>query len=257
MRNMKQLGVPLLPFAPFALLVGLAVACGGSGRFSSVAEDGSSAGAGGDATREVSSARPAQVDVPWLTAGASQGGSGSGGAAPEPASAGAGPIGDGGDGGDRSEMASDQPARQVTQTLVPVASLTGVVARPDEPQLAYGFLTFDLRDLPANILELDHASARAGDYVVQAPVPVFDVTFQTLEDAASALPNRFITTLPVGLHGDLLIPQALWPVLASDYQQRATQPYAQFRFDLPPGTDRASAQRLLRQTSLELAYLVR
>lgn len=249
MRNIHNVCFSFLP-----LLV--CIACGGASGFSAEAEPTAATGAGGEPPQDELVARPQHTDVPGLEreAGGGSGGTiaGGGTASDDVHSL----AGSGGQADDGEERPLPSGPREVLQTIHPVAALSGVVAGGGEPARVYAFLSFDLRELPDNIVTLEHATARAGDYVVAAPVPVFDVSFDDLEQASSAAPNRFITTLPSGLQGDQPIPPALWSVLGADYASRDTVPYAQFRFDLPAGTDTAIVQTLLQSTSLELDYFV-
>jgi hypothetical protein len=265
MRNIHGISRIALP------LFLVVTACGSATRFSAEAREDAAAGApgagapsaGGETEDLSADARPQPVEIRWVGGSASGGSAGAGspraessdgGSAPspdDPAGAGQGYAGENG-----SPIATEPRRREVIQTLHAVASLSGVLAAPDHPEPLYGFLSFDLRELPEGIIALDHAWVRTGDYVVPAPVPVLDVSFEELAQAPSAVPRRQIVTLPIGLSGDQLIPEALWPTLATDYAERAEQPYAQFRFDLPAGSSREIVSELLAHTSIEVDCFV-
>jgi hypothetical protein len=244
-------------------LLVLGVACAGAAHPSAGDRDTPVAGAGGEAAAApASDVRPYRVDVPSISpdadrdaapsadrsSAAAGGATGDEDASPALGSAGQSP-------GDAATEPHGEPHERL-QTVKPVSALSGVVADPQQPDRLYAFLTFDLRELPDDIVKLDHAVAHSGDYLVQAPVPVFEVSFEELASATAARPAKLTATLPVGMTGDQLIPQALWPVLAADYAARDRRPYAQFRFDLPSGTSAAAVGQLLTQTSLELDYFV-
>jgi hypothetical protein len=271
MRNIQSISSIILPlFLGFTLGT---TACGSGTRFSAEGDEAAAGApgtartpsAGGEAEDPSSAARPRPVEIRWVGGSSSGGNSGAGGSgagspaatggsAPSPYQPALGGQDNGGEAG--SPTATEPQPREVIQTLHAVASLSGVLAAPGHPEQLYGFLSFDLRELPEGIVELDHALVRTGDYVVQAPVPVLDVSFDELSQASSALPTRQIVTLPVGLSGDQLIPEVLWPTLATDYAERAQRPYAQFRFDLPAGSSAAIVSELLAHTSIELDYFV-
>jgi hypothetical protein len=254
---------------PFFLVV---TACGSATRFSAEAHEDGAAGApaagapsaSGEAEEPSADARPQPVEIRWVggspsggspSAGSPSGESSDGGSPPSPDDPARGGQGYASENG--SPTATEPRPREVIQTLHAVASLSGVLAAPDHPERLYGFLSFDLRELPEGIVQLDHAWVHTGDYVVPAPIPVLDVSFEVLAEAPSAVPSRQIVTLPTGLSGDQSIPEALWPTLATDYAERAQHPYAQFRFDLPAGSSAALVSELLARTSIEVDYFVR
>jgi hypothetical protein len=148
--------------------------------------------------------------------------------------------------------------REVTHTLTPVPELTGVVADHDE---LHGFLTLDVGQLPAGILELERAVARTSDYLVTDAVQVFHVAFDQLSPSAiGARPATLIATLPRGTSGGLTIPPATCDFLAADYVSRSeARHYSQVRFDVPTAHSQADArgvEQLLRDASVELEYLL-
>jgi hypothetical protein len=150
--------------------------------------------------------------------------------------------------------------REVTHTLTPVPSLTGVVSSGAVDSKSYAFLSFDFAQLPVDIHTLRWAVVRSGHYVVGEPLPVFDVAFDELSPAAiTAGPGTLITTLTKGMTGDQLVPESVWPFLAWDYQHgTATHRYSQFRVELPTSdlATRQAVAELLAQTSVELDYLL-
>jgi hypothetical protein len=150
--------------------------------------------------------------------------------------------------------------REVSQTLTAVPALTGVVSRPSDGR-RYGFVTFDVGQLPANIRTLERAVVHTGPYVVGEPIPVYHVTFDELAPAAVTGDElQLLTILPRGTSGALLIPTAITDVLAPDYVTRnSSHHYSQFRFDLPASTadvDAAVVAGLLSATQVDLDYLV-
>lgn len=263
MRNIQSISIAL------PLILGITTACGSGTRFSAESQEadaGAAAAAGApsapsEAEQPSTAARPHPVEIRWVGGSSSGGGSGAGSPGQDDSNGGRAPspdqpaLGGQDNGGETGSVAVAEP-REVIQTLHAVAALSGVLAAPDHPERLYGFVSFDLRELPEGIVKLDHALVQTGDYVVLAPVPVLDVSFDELAEAPSSVPDRQIVTLPIGLSGDQLIPEALWPTLATDYANRAQRPYAQFRFDLPAGSSAASVTELLTHTSIEIDYFV-
>lgn len=147
--------------------------------------------------------------------------------------------------------------REIAHTLHNVPELTGIVADPEAPGSLTGFLTVDLAPLPPNIRVLERALARTSEYQLFAPVTVSQVAFSTLDASAlEAEPRGVLGTLPAGTTGDLLLPESLWHFLAADYRARSgARTYSQYRFDLPPGSSAAVAEKLLKDGVLQLDYL--
>ena len=152
--------------------------------------------------------------------------------------------------------------RELSQTLTAVPALTGVVSRPSDGR-RYGFLTFDVDQLPANIRQIERAVAHTGPYVVGDPIPVYHVAFDELAPSALDVDDhelQLLTILPRGTSGALLIPTAIVDLLSPDYLTRsASHHYSQFRFDLPATTsdaDAAAVAGLLAAAALDLDYLV-
>lgn len=147
--------------------------------------------------------------------------------------------------------------REFTHTLHSLDELTGIVVDPQQPEQLTGFATIDLAPLPPDIRVLERAVARTSEYQLPAPVTVSQVAFEQLDASALLAPSRgAVTTLPAGTSGALLIPESLWRFLAADYRARTgARTYSQYRFDLPPGTDAHVAERLLKDSMLELDYV--
>jgi hypothetical protein len=147
--------------------------------------------------------------------------------------------------------------REIAHTLHNVPELTGIVVDPQAPALATGFLTVDLAPLPPNIRFLERAVGRTSEYQLFAPVTVSQVAFRRLDASAlEAEPRRVVGILPAGTTGDLPLPESLWHFLTADYRARSgARTYSQYRFDLPPGSNAAVAEKLLKDSVLELDYL--
>ncbi len=177
------------------------------------------------------------------------------------AAAGSGPAD--GAGGSSPRADGDAPVaalREVSQTLTAVPALTGVVSSASDGR-RYGFVTFDVGQLPPNIQKLERAVVHTGPYVVGEPIPVYHVAFDELAPAAVTDGGlQLLAILPRGTSGAQLIPSTIADLLAPDYLARSeSDHYSQYRFDLPATTTEADAVTvagLLSTAAVDLDYLL-